>query len=820
MKTISFKEHILPHIVAILVFIIITLFFFLPLFMENKVLNQNDVLQGVGAGQEVIEYRAQTGEEALWTNSMFGGMPAYLINTVWGNNVLYLFQQVLTFNFPSAASEVLIGLISFYILLLVFGVRPYLAMAGAVAYSFTSFTMISIEAGHIWKVRAIAYMPLVLAGVHLTLANRRLWGFVLTALAVALELQANHLQVTYYLLILLLIYFISHTIYAIKEKKIKGLVINTMILVLAGLLGVSANLSRIWATYEYGQFSTRGPSELTQGAEGDTGAGLDRDYVFAWSSGVFESFTLMLPNFYGGASQQPLDPDAHIAKVMRQNQVPVVQINQFIASAPTYWGDQPFTSGPIYAGAIVIFLFFLGMFFLDKRYWIWLLVATVLSLMLSWGKNFPSLNYFLYDFLPGYNKFRSVSMAVVIALLCIPLAGFLGLENFLQKPFTKETKKKFWLAIGISGGLALVFLLFAGAFSFVGSVDQQLPEWLRGALREDRKSLMRADAIRSLLFILAAGALLFFNKKGKLSYTVLVVGMFALVFFDLYGVDRRYLNEENYVRESAVAYFKPTPADEYILQDQDDTYRVLNLQNPFNEARTSNFHQSIGGYHGAKVGRYQELIDYCLAEQINGLIQNLQAGRANFDPFGVINMLNTRYIMAGTTADAVIRNPEALGNAWFVEELQEVSSADEEIQATCQLDPERVAVIDDSRFEVPKTSFDDSGTITLAEYQPNHLQYKAVTQDEAYAVFSEIYYPAGWNAYIDGQPVDYQRVNYVLRGILVPAGEHIIEFRFEPIVFTVGNEISIWASVLIIILFVGMIVYSFIRRSKNKPVTA
>ena len=820
MKTISFKNHILPHIVAIFVFAIITLFFFLPLFLENKVMDQNDILQGVGAGQEVIEFREKTGEEALWTNSMFGGMPAYLINTVWGSNILTVLQQVLTLNFPSAAAEVFIALVSFYILLLVFGVRPYLAIAGAVAYGFTTFTMISIEAGHIWKVRAIAYMPLVLAGVHLTLSNRRLWGFVLTALAVALELNANHLQITFYLLILLLIYFISYVFFAIKEKRLKGLGINLCIVVLAGLLGIATNLSRIWATYEYGLFSTRGASDLTLADEGTGGAGLDRDYVFAWSSGVWESFTLLVPNFYGGASQQTLGPDSHMAKVLQQNQVPVVQINKFIAGAPTYWGDQPFTSGPIYAGAIVIFLFFLGMFFLDNRFRIWLLVATIVSLMLSWGQNFPAFNFFLYDFLPGYNKFRSVSMSIVIALLCLPLAGFLGLEAFLQKAFSKEVKKKFWFAAGISGGLALLFVVFAGAFSYQGTVDAQLPEWLRGALREDRESLLRGDAIRSLLFIIAAGALLFFYKKEKLSYPILAIGLFILVFFDLFGVDRRYLNEENFVRKSGIAYFQPTPADEYILQDEDDTYRVLNLQNPFNEARTSVFHQSIGGYHGAKMGRYQEIIDYCLTKEINGLIQNLQAGTRNFEPFGVINMLNTRYIVAGAAAEAVIRNPEALGNAWFVQELQAVNSADEEIMATCQLDPERTATIDESRFEVPQKEFDNSGTIALTQYQPNHLIYKASTSNDAYAVFSEIYYPFGWNAYIDGNPVDYQRVNYVLRGLMVPAGEHTIEFRFQPAVFKVGDTISTWASVLIIILFAGMLVFSFIRRSKNKPVSA
>ena len=820
MKTISFKEHILPHLVAILLFIFLTLFFFLPLFTENKVLNQNDILQGVGAGQEVIEFREQTGEEALWTNSMFGGMPAYLINTVWGNNILSVVQQVLTLSLPSSAAEVFIALVSFYVLLLVFGVRPYLAMIGAVAYAFTTFTLISIEAGHIWKVRAIAYMPLVLAGFHLTLTNRRLWGFVLTALAVALELQANHLQITYYLLILLLIYFISQLVYAIKEKQLSSLAKNTGILILAGLLGVAANLSRIWATYEYGQFSTRGPSDLTERVEGSGGAGLDREYVFSWSSGVFESFTLLVPNFYGGASQQPLGSDSHIAKVLRDNQVPVVQINQFIASAPTYWGDQPFTSGPIYAGAIVVFLFVLGMFFLDNRYRIWLAVATVFSLMLSWGDNFASLNYFLYEVLPGYNKFRAVSMAVVIALFTLPLGGFLGLEKFLQQPFIKETKKKFFYAAGISGGLALLFFVFAGAFSYVGSVDQQLPEWLRGALREDRESLMQGDAMRSLLFILAAGALLFFSKKEKVPYVGVVIGLFALVFIDLYSVDRRYLNEENYVRKSGIAYFKPTPADEYILQDKDDTYRVLNLQNPFNEARTSNFHQSIGGYHGAKMGRYQELINFCLSQEINGLIQNLQAGQANFEPFGVINMLNTRYFMAGDRPEAVIRNPQALGNAWFVEELQLVNSADEEIAATCQLNPEQVAVIDGSRFGVPKKTFNDAGSISLSQYEPNHLIYKASTPNDAYAVFSEIYYPKGWNAYIDGTPVGYQRVNYVLRGLPVPAGEHTIEFRFEPTVFSVGNQIAIWASVLIIVLFIGVLVFSLTKRAKNKQVTA
>ncbi|WP_040664814.1 YfhO family protein [Nafulsella turpanensis] len=806
MKSISFKEHILPHLIAVVVFIAVTLIFFWPLFMENKVINQNDILQGAGAGQEIIEYRAETGEEALWTNSMFGGMPAYLIDTVWGRNVLYVFQQVLTLNFPSSAGALFIGLVSFYVLLLVFRVRPYLAIIGAVAYAFSSFTVISIEAGHIWKVRAIGYMPLVLAGIHLTLNNRRLLGFALTALAVGLELNANHLQITYYLLILVLIYLMSHLIYAIKEDNLKKLTINVGILTLAAIIGLAANIARIWATYEYGQYSTRGPSELTLGEEGGADAGLEREYVFEWSSGVFESFTLLVPNLYGGASQQALDADSELAQVLRQNQVPQAQINQFIENAPTYWGDQPFTSGPIYAGAIVIFLFILGMFFLDNRYRIWLAVATLVSLILSWGDNFPVLNYFLYDYLPAYNKFRAVSMAVVIALLTLPLAGFLGLEAFLQKPFTKENKKNFWCAAGISGGLALLFLVFAGAFSFEGAVDQQLPEWLRGALKDDRESLLQGDALRSLLFIVAAGALLIVYKLNKLPYWGLVCALFALVFIDLYAVDRRYLNEENFVKESGIAYFKATPADEYILQD-DEVYRVLNLQNPFNEARTSFFHHSIGGYHGAKMGRYQELITHCMNQQISQLIQNLQAGIQNFEAFGVLNMLNTRYLLAGTTPEGVFKNPAALGNAWFIERLQPVNSANEEIRATCQLNPERVAVIDRSQFQITQTNFNNSGNINLVKYTPNHLTYKVVTPEDSYAVFSEIYYPKGWNAYIDGEQVDYERVNYVLRGMMVPAGNHTVEFKFEPNVFQLGSPIMFWSSIFLLILFFGVVAY-------------
>lgn len=820
MRNISFKSQVLPHIIAIVVFLVITVVFFSPIFFGNKAIQQSDVLQGLGAGQEIKEYREATGEEPLWTNSMFGGMPAYLISVLYpGEEILNTLHNIYSLWLPRTPDLIFKAMLSFYILLLVFGIRPYLAIAGAIAFGLGTYNLISIEAGHIWKVDAIAYMPLVLAGIHTTLKGNRIWGFTLTALALAFEIDSNHLQITYYLLLIVLIYGIAMLIHAIRQHHLKPFLINSAIVILAVVLAVGATAGRLWNTYQYGKYSIRGASELTNSgnAQEENSSGLTRDYAFAWSIGKLETFTLMVPDFSGGGSSRGLDQDSETAELLASNNMNRQQINQILSNIPTYWGEKPFTGGPTYAGAIICFLFILGCFLAPKEHRIWLIVATVLSIVLAWGRNFAVFNDFMFNYFPGYNKFRAVEMSMVIALLCMPLLGFLGLETLLKKEFTQQTQKKFWIASGITAGILLTLIVFAGAGDYEASVDQQLlsagyPQNIIDAIRDDRQALLRTDAFRSLFFVAVAIALAYFYLKRKINYTIVASGLGLFILIDLWGVDKRYLNEEDYVRASnRLGYFEPTEADQEILQDTTH-YRVLNLQNTFNEGRTSYFHASIGGYHGAKIRRYQDLIEHYLNNEINTVIQQLQQGNRDFNNIPVLNMLNAKYIMAGSSRNAVLVNPNALGNAWFVSKVRTVNSPDEEIEALGNLDPAQTAVVDVSKFPVEQNSYNQEGSIQLTEYKPNYLKYEANATGESFAVFSEIYYADGWKALLDGKEVDHVRANYILRAMQVPPGNHTIEFVFDPPSYRVGSTVMMISSILLVLAFAGSLGYTIRKR--------
>jgi len=815
MAKINFKQQILPHIIAVVVFLIVTILFFSPMFFSGKVIEQNDVLQGVASGQEIKEYRERTGEEALWTNSMFGGMPAYLINIKYqGEGIINFFQNVYSFGFPRQAEVILKCFLSFYILLVIFGVRPYLAIAGAIAYGLGTFNIVSLEAGHIWKIEAIAYMPLVLGGIHLTYRGNLVWGFTLTSLALALEIDSNHLQITYYLLITVIIYGIAMLVDAIRKKQLQPFLIRSGVIVVAALLAVGTNFGRIWNTYQYGQYSTRGPSALvTEGASSETG--LDRDYVFTYSLTIAETMTLFVPDFSGGASNRNIGMDSNLAEFLQGTNFNRQQIQNFVQNAPTYWGGKtPGTSGPTYAGAVMVFLFFIGCFFAPQPHRTWLIIATVLSIMLTWGRYFPSFNYLLYDILPGYSKFRTVEMAMVIALLCIPLLGLLGLESILQKTWNKVTQKRFYTAAGIPIGLSLLMIVFGGAFDFESSVDsrylaQQGGELLVDALQDDRAELLRGDAIRSLIFCVLIGALIFLFRSDRLSYTWLAVGVIALSTVDLWAVGKRFLTEDDYVRQrNQYARISATEADDFILQQNTNRARVLNLLNPFNDGVTSYFHASIGGYHGAKLGRYQDLIEYHLGDEVSRVIQNLQQGNMTFGNIPALNMLNARYFKAGNNQNAVITNENALGSAWLVNEIRTVQTANEAIEALGEINPAQTAIVNTNDFEITKTSYSSSGTIQLSEYKPNHLTYEANVSAESFAVFSEIYYPDGWEAFIDGEPTDYYRANYLLRALVVPAGQHTIEFKFNPTSYRVGSSVSLIASIMLLLAFLGSLANS------------
>ena len=797
----------LPHLLAVAVGAILVMLFFSPLFFENKIIDQNDIFQGIGAGEEAKQFRQETGEEALWTNSMFSGMPAYLINISYSGELIKYIHQLLSLGMPSTAQVIFLAYLSFYILLISFRVHPLLAIAGAIAYSFNTFNLVSVEAGHIWKVRAIAYMPLVVAGVQLVFSNTKKWLAIgVLSIAVALELYANHLQITYYLFLFLVVFGIIQLINTIKQKSWGTFSKNVAALILAAILGVGANAARIWTTLEYSPYSTRGTSELTSTTTGTSqSSGLEKDYVFNWSYGIVESFTLLIPNFSGGASAMPLDTDSHLAEALSSRGAGPAQIREQITRVPTYWGDQPAVAGPSYAGAMILFFVVVAWFTVERPIRNWLLIAAGFGLILSWGKNLEWFNYLMFDHFPAYNKFRSVSMAMVMLLLALPLLGTLGLDRLVKSDSTDKNRQLI-IAAGSVAGLCLLMALFSGVlFDFRGAIDSrlsQLPDWYVSAIRMDRKSMLISDAFRSLFFIgLAATTLwLFLQKKIKLMVFGLLVISFTMGDFLIVG--KRFFDDAKYIRGAKQHTINPTAADEEIQKLAGNThYRVLNLQDPFNEAYTSAFHSSIGGYHGAKMKRYMELISYAIAPEMNNLINGLRGGNADFSNFNTINMLNAQFIKYGPSRENILPNPAAYGNAWFTNDVLLVSSADEEITAVNSLSSETEAVVNQTKFSNIQDSYEGTGSIELTDYQPNRMTYQSNSQGDGLAVFSEIYYPKGWRATIDGQPTAIIQANYVLRALEVPSGSHEIVFSFEPASYYTGNILTLVFSIIMFGMF-------------------
>lgn len=801
----DFKNKILPHLIAVLIFAVLTILFYNPVFFENKKLSQHDVVQGIGGGKELIDYREETGKEGLWTNAMFSGMPGYLINTQWSGDLIRYVQQILSLGLKSPARYVFWALLSFYILLLSFRVRPYLAIAGAVAFGFSSFIVIGINAGHIWRIIGIAWMPLVMAGVHLTMTNRRWLGLGLTALGLGLQIRSNHLQMTYYLLLIILLYGLFYLIKAIREKKIKSFAVNVMLLILPVFLAIGSNFGKIWTIMEYSKYSIRGQSELT--GPSDNKSGLDKAYAFQYSNGIFEPLMLMIPNFMGGASQQKLDKSSNLAKALERQGLQRKQIEDQLKAVPTYWGDLPVTA-PYYVGIIIFFLFVLAMFTTDPYIRNWGLTVVILSVILSWGSNFSSFNYFLFDYFPGYNKFRSVTFTITMAFIMLPLIGFIGLEEFLNREDRGRTAKFLNYAVYITGGILILALLYSWIGSFRGAVDERLgniPEWFLTALRQDRARILRLDIFRNLVFSGIFIYILWRMWKQKLNQSVAYAAFVLLIALDIMLVSSRYLSESNYERNTGNEILDPTAADQMILNDTDLAYRVLNLQNPFNEARTSYFHHSIGGYHGAKIRRYQDVIERQISPEISSFIKNYQEGSIDFQDLKVLNMLNTKYFYAGANAQGVFPNPHTLGNAWFVNKIIEVSSPDEEIEMLGNIEPDSECIMDISKYNNIHVPVENSGSIKLVEYRPDYLKYESSSINNGFAVFSEVYYPVGWNATIDGNPTEIKRVNYILRGLDIPEGEHTVEFKFEPASYYLGNSITLIGSILTLIIFAGCI---------------
>lgn len=807
MKNFDFKT-ILPHLGALALFLVISFLYLSPM-LEGKRVYQSDLIQFKGMNKSVSDYREATGDEALWADNMFSGMPAYQISVHWHANLIKKVDALFRLYLPRPADYLFLLMAGFYFLGIVLGLPWWGALLGAFAMTFSSYSMIIIEAGHTSKVHAMAYMAPVIASIILAYRGRALVGSALLALFLSLQISANHLQITYYLLIMIVILGIAKLVMAFKEGQVPAFVKTTLLLVVGAFLALGPNIGNLWATQEYGKYTMRGPSELTAHKESD---GLDKDYALRWSYGKAETFTLLIPNFYGGASQGSLSESSATYQELMDHNIPKKQAEELISGLPLYWGDQPFTSGPVYVGALICFLFVLGLFLVKNEDKWWLLAAVIVSMVLAWGRHIEGITDIIFAYLPLYNKFRAVSMTLVIAQVAMPFLALLALKNFFSGNIsTEELKKKTLISLGIVGGILLVFAALPGlAGSFEGASDAQMrqggyPGWLVDAIVSDRENLLRMDALRSLVFILLGVGAMWLYLMGKLKSQVVMAVLAVLVLGDLWMVDKRYLNEEDFVSPRKLdGMYTMTPADEQILQDPDPHYRVYNLTEPLDRgARTSYFHENLGGYHGAKLKRYQELIDYQISK---GNIQT-------------INMLNAKYIIRQAQegqAPIAMPNPSALGNAWFVPEYELVANPDSELNALTDFVAARTAIID-KRFEEELKGFqpqyDSTATIKLTDYKPNHLTYKSNANSEQLAVFSEIYYDKGWNAFIDGQPVPHFRANFVLRAMKVPAGEHQIEFKFKPKAYYVGERISLISS-LLLFAFVGFAGYTEFKRRK------
>jgi len=798
--------------------------YFNPVF-KGMELPQMDNTHALGAAQELNEWEAETGEHSYWANSMFGGMPAYQIKGDSSANIFSKFNRVVRFGLPFHTVAILfLYLLGFYILLRSMKMGRWLSLVGALAFAFGSYNIIIIIAGHITKAYAIALCAPVIAGILYTLNRRPLVGAFFTTVALGAQIAYNHVQITYYLFLMVLVLMIGRFIKALIDRTIKDFAKRTAFLVVAAILAVLPNLSHLWPTYEYGIFSIRGPSELeSTSKEGEADSGLDRDYVFAWSYGKAETLTLMIPNLMGGASEA-------ISQSPRAMKDVDPRLREIVGGQSQYWGSKPFTSGPVYVGALVFFLFVLALFFYKGPEKWWLVGATILSILLAWGKNLEWFNYFMFDVFPLYNKFRTVEMALIIATITIPLLAMLGLKKVTDNPgLIREHSGKFLAAFGLTGGIALlVYLLPNLFFDFMSSEEvaalsrqkQQMPDQAGVIdqvilnMQQARIGLLQSDALRSFFFILLGSASLWLFATNRLSKKYVLPGLALLIVIDMWGVDKRYLSNEDFVTPRQMTQqFEKSKADKLILEDDDPYYRVFSIyRNPFNEVNTSYFHNSIGGYHGAKLRIYQDVIDFYLQNNWQTLMMHFRNGgsaqeaRQLLEDMPVLNMLNTRYIIYHP-GQAPVENPFAYGNAWFVNNIETVGSAEEELASLKNFNLTQTAVIRQDRLgDWGSYQNTNSGSeISLSSYSPDRLVFQARANGEKLAVFSDIYYPAGWKAFIDGDEVEINRVNYILRALMVPDGTHTIEFRFEPESVKMANTLAWIGGVLIILMGLALL---------------
>ena len=773
---------------AVVLFIIVSVLYFNPI-LSGKQIKQSDIDQFKGISKELKEFREENNKEAYWLGNAFSGMPAYLVSANYENDFLKEVDRVLRF-LPRPADYLFLYFLSFFILLSTLKVDWKLSILGGLAFGFSTYLIIIIGAGHNAKAHAIVYMPIIISGVLLIFQNRYLLGFILAALGMAMEIGAGHIQMTYYLGFCLLILGIVELIEAIKDKKITSFIKQTSVIIVAFIIGVGVNASRLMATKEYAEHSIRGKSELTIDVDGKPKkkkfAGLDYDYITQYSYGKLETMNLLVPRFMGGGTIEELGEGSNLFNEF-EKMAGTQAARSYTKESLTYWGDQPIVEAPAYIGAVVIFLFFIGVFLVERKLKYWLVSATIFSIVLSWGKNLAFVTNFFIDYVPLYDKFRAVSSIQVIAEICMPLLAVLGLSELFKSRKSNEEKfeslKKSFI---ITTGLIVVgFLLAHMTSSFEGIRDNQYQQYpaLLDALISDRKSMLFYDSLRSIVLILLTAGLVYQFLKDKLKKQVVYGGVLALVLFDLISVNINYVNKENFVSSRLIEKpFTPNKVDLEILKDT-SYYRVANFTGNFmNENRTSFFHRSVGGYHAAKLKRYQELIDY-------------QVAKNNMEVF---NMLNAKYFIVGEDKFEV--NKEANGNAWFVNSLIPVASANEEIIMLTNLDTKKEAVIRGDKYTgTTKFASDSLATISLVKHDLNDLKYFSNATKDQFAVFSEIYYGNGWNAYLDGKLVPHYQVNYVLRGMQVPAGKHTIEFKFEPTVVAKGGRLSLYFYFLLVL---------------------
>jgi hypothetical protein len=815
-----------PHFLAIFGFILISLLYFYPV-LQGKKIYQSDIVQYTGMAKEQNDFRAEFDTEPFWTNAAFGGMPTYQLGANYPNDFIGKLDDALRF-LPRPADYLFLYFLGFYGLLLVFRVDPLKAFFGALAFGFSTYLIIILGVGHNAKAHAIAYMPLVVAGFILVFKRRYLHGGLLTMLATALEINANHFQMTYYLLILLLVLAVYFLYKLVQENELKSLPKIAGTFMVAVLLAVGANASGLMATKEYSDFSMRGKSELTfnpDGSKNTETASMSKDYITEYSYGVGESLNLIAPRLYGGGNSEKLGADSHVYNYMLSYGANETEAQTFTENyAPTYWGDQPIVAAPAYIGAIVFFLCVLALFHDKRKIKYAFLAGAIISLLLSWGKNFSALTDFFIDYVPFYDKFRAVSSIQVILELCIPVLAIMGLQSFFKN--SENQKKSLLYTAATSIGLVVLIFIFKGAFSFSGAMDGQIADMLSqgqdktfgqgfiDALKEDRMDLFKTDLLRSGFFMVVTFGLLWFYLKGKLAQTtaVIVIGVFMVG--DLFFIDKNYVSNDGKQFRSAREIdqpFEPTDADNQILKDN-SVFRVYEIQGRL-QGRTSYFHKSVGGYSAVRPRRYEQLFEYHIDRQLNDLGKIIDPQTMTLKKsIPIMNALNIKYLLLQTNdgESVAVTNPFINGNAWFVSELKTVNSADEEMKVLGKIDTKNVATVssaEEGKSALPSSFSKDSlATLKLEEHLPNRIKYTSNNTQDGFAVFSENFYN-GWKATIDGKEVDIHRVDYVLRGLAIPKGKHTIEFTFEPQVVKTGSTIALVSSILMILVIVGVVYF-------------